>query len=226
MEALISKFRDIVGPEWVFTHEHQLRTYESDGLLQYQALPAVAVLPGDGDQVRDVVAACAAANVPFVPRGAGSGLSGGALPIKEGVLIVLSRLTRVLEVDLDNGRICVEPGVTNVNVSAAVGPSFFYPPDPSSQIVCSIGGNVAENSGGAHCFKYGFTTNYVTGLEVVLADGEVIMLGGEEPDQPGYDLLGAFVGAEGTLGIATAITVRVVPSPEATRTLVAFFDST
>jgi glycolate oxidase len=226
MEALISKFRDIVGPEWVFTHEHQLRTYESDGLLQYHALPAVAVLPGDGDQVRDVVAACAAANVPFVPRGAGSGLSGGALPIADGVLIVLSRLTRVLEVDLDNGRVCVEPGVTNVNVSAAVGPNFFYPPDPSSQIVCSIGGNVAENSGGAHCFKYGFTTNYVTGLEVVLADGEVITLGGEELDQPGYDLLGAFVGAEGTLGIATKVWLRVVPVPEATRTLVAFFDST
>ncbi|GAA0909539.1 FAD-linked oxidase C-terminal domain-containing protein [Virgisporangium aurantiacum] len=226
MEPLIQKLRDIVGDEWLFTHEHQLRTYESDGLLQYHALPAVAVLPGDGEQVRAVVMACADANVPWVPRGAGSGLSGGALPVADGVLIVLSRLTKVLEIDLDNGRVCVEPGVTNVSVSAAVAPDFFYPPDPSSQIVCTIGGNVAENSGGAHCFKYGFTTNYVTGLTVVLSDGEEIELGGPELDAPGYDLLGAFVGAEGTLGIATKVWLRVVPVPESTRTLVAFFDST
>jgi glycolate oxidase len=226
MEPLIQKLRAIVGDAWTFTHDHQLRTYESDGLLQYHAKPAVAVLPGDGEQVRAVVAACAAAGVPWVPRGAGSGLSGGALPLTDGVLIVLSRLTKVLAVDLANGRVCVEPGVTNVSVSAAVAPNFFYPPDPSSQIVCSIGGNVAENSGGAHCFKYGFTTNYVTGLEVVLADGSVVNLGGSELDQPGYDLLGAFVGAEGTLGIATKVWLRVVPVPESTRTLVAFFDST
>ena len=159
-------------------------------------------------------------------RGAGSGLSGGALPIADGVLIVVSRMKRVLEVDLDNHRICVEPGVTNANVSKAVGPGFFYPPDPSSQIVCSIGGNVAENSGGAHCFKYGFTTNYVTGLEVVLADGELVQIGGMELDHPGYDLLGAFVGSEGTLGVATKVWLRVVPSPETVKTLVAFFDTT
>src|SRR5262249_22179149 len=131
-----------------------------------------------------------------------------------------------LEVDLDNGRVCVEPGVTNAAVSAAVAPDFFYPPDPSSQIVCTIGGNVAENSGGAHCFKYGFTTTYVMGLEVVLPDGEVVQLGGVEPDQPGYDLTGAFVGSEGTLGIATKVWLRVVPRPESIRLLVAFFDST
>jgi glycolate oxidase len=139
---------------------------------------------------------------------------------------VLSRMRRILEVDLVNQRIVVEPGVTNVEVSQAVGPTHFYPPDPSSQIVCSIGGNVAENSGGAHCFKYGFTTNYVTGLEVVLSDGEIVTFGGKELDRPGYDLLGAFVGSEGTLGIATKITLRVVPVPETTRTLVAYFDST
>ena len=142
------------------------------------------------------------------------------------MLIVLSRMKRILEIDLENGRVCVEPGVTNANVSAAVGPEFFYPPDPSSQIVCSIGGNVAENSGGAHCFKYGFTTNYVTGLELVLTDGELIQVGGYELDPPGYDLLGAFVGSEGTLGVATKVWLRVVPSPEAVRTLVAFFDHT
>src|SRR5205085_7718556 len=203
----------------------QLRTYESDGLLQYQVTPGVVVLPGTVAEVRGVVRACWAAGVPWVARGAGSGLSGGALPVAQGVLIALTRMRAVLEVDLPNQRIVVQPGVTNVEVSAAVGPTHFYPPDPSSQIVCSIGGNVAENSGGAHCFKYGFTTNYVTGLEVVLPDGELVWLGGG-PDQPGYDLLGAFVGSEGTLGVATKIALRVVPVPAAVRTLVAFLDGT
>ena len=216
----------IVGDDWVFTQAHQLRTYESDGLLQYQAVPAAAVLPGTAEEVRQVVAWCARNEVPWVARGAGSGLSGGALPVADGVLIVLSRLKRILEIDLDNHRVCVEPGVTNLSVSAAVGPAFFYPPDPSSQIVCSIGGNVAENSGGAHCFKYGFTTNYVTGLEVVLTDGTMVTLGGPELDAPGYDLLGAFVGSEGTLGVATKVWLRIVPSPESVKTLVAFFDTT
>ncbi len=226
LRELVGELRGIVGDEWVYTHEHQLRTYESDGLLQYQVTPAAAVLPGTAEEVRRVVAACAKVEVPWVARGAGSGLSGGALPIEDGVLIVLSRMKRILEIDLENGRMCVEPGVTNANVSAAVGPGFFYPPDPSSQIVCSIGGNVAENSGGAHCFKYGFTTNYVTGLELVLADGSLIQVGGYELDAPGYDLLGAFVGSEGTLGVATKVWLRVVPSPETVKTLVAFFDTT
>jgi len=226
ISALVDELRDIVGADWVYTAEHQLRTYESDGLLQYRVTPAAAVLPATAEQVQGVVRACAQAGVAWVARGAGSGLSGGALPIEDGVLIVVSRMKRVLEIDLDNHRICVEPGVTNANVSAVVGPEFFYPPDPSSQIVCSIGGNVAENSGGAHCFKYGFTTNYVTGLEVVLADGELVQIGGTELDHPGYDLLGAFVGSEGTLGVATKVWLRVVPSPETVKTLVAFFDST
>src|SRR4051812_18980021 len=223
--GLLAELRRICGEEWVYTQEHELRTYESDGLLQYQALPAAAVLPGSAEQVQAVVRACARENVPWVARGSGSGLSGGALPVSEGVLIVVSRMNRILEIDRDNARVCVEPGVTNASVSAALAPDFFYPPDPSSQIVCSIGGNVAENSGGAHCFKYGFTTNYVCGLEVVLPDGSVVQLGGKELDLPGYDLHGVFVGSEGTLGVATAITVRVVPSPESERTLVAFFDS-
>jgi glycolate oxidase len=226
ISPLVQELRRIAGDGWVYTAEHQLRTYESDGLLQYRSTPAAAVLPAGADEVQAVVRACAQHEVAWVARGAGSGLSGGALPVKDGVLIVLSRMKRILEIDLDNGRICVEPGVTNANVSAAVGPGFFYPPDPSSQIVCSIGGNVAENSGGAHCFKYGFTTNYVTGLEVVLADGELVQIGGHELDPPGYDLLGAFVGSEGTLGVATKVWLRVVPAPEAVRTLVAFFDST
>jgi glycolate oxidase len=226
LRALVEELRGIVGDAWVYTAEHQLRTYESDGLLQYHAIPAAAVLPGTAEEVAGVVGACARAGVPWVARGAGSGLSGGALPVADGILVVVSRMKRILEIDLDNQRICVEPGVTNAAVSAAVGPAYFYPPDPSSQIVCSIGGNVAENSGGAHCFKYGFTTNYVTGLELVLADGETVQIGGKALDPAGYDLLGAFVGSEGTLGVATKVWLRVVPSPETVKTLVAFFDST
>jgi glycolate oxidase len=224
--ALIDDLRAIAGPDHVLTDRDQRRTYESDGLLQYAVVPGAVVLPGTAEEVRRVVAACHGAGVPWVARGAGSGLSGGALPVEEGVLVALTRLRRILEVDLVNQRVVVEPGVTNLAVSHAVAPTHFYPPDPSSQVVCSIGGNVAENSGGAHCFKYGFTTNYVTGLEVVLADGTAVELGGKELDRPGYDLLGAFVGSEGTLGVATRITLRVVPAPAAVRTMVAFFAST
>ena len=224
--GLIDDLRAIAGDEHVLVDRDQRRTYESDGLLQYAVLPGVVVLPGTAEEVRRVVSACHAGGVPWVARGAGSGLSGGALPVEDGVLVALTRLRRILEVDLVNQRVVVEPGVTNLAVSHAVAPTHFYPPDPSSQVVCSIGGNVAENSGGAHCFKYGFTTNYVTGLEIVLADGTAVELGGKELDRPGYDLLGAFVGSEGTLGVATRITLRVVPAPAAVRTLVAFFAST
>ncbi len=223
---LIEELRAACGDDNVVTHPHQLRTYESDGLLRYRVTPRAVVLPGSAEEVQRVLRACHEAEVPWVARGSGTGLSGGALPVEEGVVIGVNRMNRVLEVDLPNQRLVVQPGVTNLDVSKAAGPTHFYPPDPSSQIVCSIGGNVAENAGGAHCFKYGFTTNYVTGLELVLPDGELIEIGGKELDQPGYDLLGAFVGSEGTLGIATKITVRVVPVPEAVRTLVAFFADT
>jgi glycolate oxidase len=218
---LIARLEAICGLQHVLTHPDALATYRSDGLAHYRETPLAAVLPATGEQVRDVVQSCYEARVPWVARGAGTGLSGGALPIAEGVLIVLARLRRILEVRLEDSAVVVEPGVTNLAVSRAVGPTHFYPPDPSSQIVCSIGGNIAENSGGAHCFKYGFTTNYVTGLEVVLTDGTVAEL---HRDAPGYDLLGAFVGSEGTLGVATKIELRVVPAPEAVRTLLAFFD--
>jgi glycolate oxidase len=224
--GLAERLEGVVGRDHLITHERQLATYASDGLLQYAVMPGLVVLPGSAEEVTAVVRACHEAEVPWVARGAGSGLSGGATPVEDGVLIGLSRLRRILEVDLDNGRVLVEPGVTNIAVSQAVAPTHFYPPDPSSQIVCTIGGNVAENSGGAHCFKYGFTTNYVTGLELVLSDGSEVTLGGPELDHPGYDLLGAFVGSEGTLGVATRIWLRVIPKPEAVRTLVAFFGST
>ncbi|MFL5823278.1 MAG: FAD-linked oxidase C-terminal domain-containing protein [Solirubrobacteraceae bacterium] len=220
---LIRRLQAICGREHVLTQHDELATYRSDGLAQYRQTPVAAVLPADADQVRDVVQACFEAGVPWVARGSGTGLSGGALPVADGVLIVLARLRRILSVDLEDARVVVEPGVTNLAVSRAVAPTHFYPPDPSSQIVCSIGGNIAENSGGAHCFKYGFTTNYVTGLELVLTDGTVVQL---DQDTPGYDLLGAFVGSEGTLGVATRITLRVIPRPESVRTMVAFFEDT
>ena len=220
---LISRLRQICGREFVLVHQHELATYRSDGLLHYRQTPAAAVLPGTAEQVKHVVRACYEAGVPWVARGAGTGLSGGALPHADGILIVLSRLRRILSIDLDDGQVVVEPGVSNLSVSRAVAPSHFYPPDPSSQIVCSIGGNVAENSGGAHCFKYGFTTNYIVALEIVLSDGSVVSL---DRDAPGYDLLGAFVGSEGTLGVATRITLRVIPAPESVRTMLAFFADT
>jgi glycolate oxidase len=219
----ISRLEEICGAEHVLTHPDALATYQSDGLAQYRQKPLAAVLPATAAEVRSVVRACFEEGIPWVARGAGTGLSGGALPIAEGLLIVLARLRRILSVELADSRIVVEPGVTNLAISRAVAPTHFYPPDPSSQIVCSVGGNVAENSGGAHCFKYGFTTNYVIGLDVVLSDGAVVEL---SRDDPGYDLLGAFVGSEGTLGVATRIVLRVVPAPEAVRTLVAFFEDT
>jgi glycolate oxidase len=223
--GLISTLRRVLPDDRLLTDRTSLSTYRSDGLLHYRVAPGCVVLPETEGEVVAVVRACRDAGVPWVARGSGTGLSGGAVPVTEGILISLSRMRRILSVNLDDDRVQVEPGVTNADVSRAVAPTHFYPPDPSSQIVCSIGGNVAENSGGAHCFKYGFTTNYVVGLRVVLSDGEVVRLGGDELDRPGYDLLGAFVGSEGTLGIATRITLRVVPVPEVARTLVAYFDS-
>ncbi|HEY2651344.1 MAG TPA: FAD-linked oxidase C-terminal domain-containing protein [Solirubrobacteraceae bacterium] len=220
---LVGRLQRICGAEHVLTHPDVLATYRSDGLAHYRQTPLAAVLPASGEEVHQVVRACFEAQVPWVARGSGTGLSGGALPVAEGILIVLARMRRVLSVELDDGRVVVEPGVTNLAISKAVAPTHFYPPDPSSQVVCSIGGNIAENSGGAHCFKYGFTTNYVTGLEIVLTDGSVVAL---DRDMPGYDLLGAFVGSEGTLGVATKIALRVIPRPASVRTLVAFFDGT
>jgi glycolate oxidase len=226
-DALIQRLTDVVGAHGVISERNQLRTYECDGLTAFRVVPSVVVLPETAEQVQAVVRACQEAGVPFVARGSGTGLSGGALPVADGVLVVLARMRGIVEVDHDNQRAVVEPGVLNLQVSKAVaGDGFYYAPDPSSQQVCSIGGNVAENSGGAHCLKYGFTTNHVTGLEVVLPDGELVHLGGKAPDPPGYDLLGAFVGSEGTLGIATKVTLRLVRKPEAVRTLMAAFQGT
>jgi glycolate oxidase len=214
----------ICGPANVVSDPMELATYECDGLTAHRCRPALAVLPSTAEQVAQVVAACAAARVPYVARGSGTGLSGGALPHADGVLIVMSRMRRVLEIDAAGRRAVVEPGVTNLAVSKAAEPyGLFYAPDPSSQQVCSVGGNVAENSGGAHCLKNGFTVHHVTGLEIVTPQGELTWLGDGTGAAPGYDLLGAFIGSEGTLGIATKIVVRLTPIPESVTTLLAAF---
>ena len=227
IEALARRLRREIGDLGVLTDRQELRTYECDGLAVYKVVPALVALPETAQQVGAVVRACVEAGVPFVARGAGTGLSGGALPHADGVLVVTSKLRRIVDLDIPNQRAVLEPGVINLDITRAAAPhGYYYAPDPSSQQVCSIGGNVAENSGGAHCLKYGFTTNHVTGAEVVTPDGDVVRLGGKAPDPPGYDLLGAFVGSEGTLGIATEVTVRLLRAPESVRTLLAGFAST
>ncbi|MDZ5444930.1 FAD-linked oxidase C-terminal domain-containing protein [Micromonospora sp. 4G57] len=227
LTALAAALRAAVGPDRVLSDRQELRTYECDGLAQYKVVPALVALPADAAQCAAVVRACVAAGAPFVARGSGTGLSGGALPHADGVLIVTSQMRDILEVAPSDERAVVQPGVINLAVSRAANPhGWYYAPDPSSQQICSIGGNVAENSGGAHCLKYGFTTNHVTGVELVTPDGDRVRLGGRAPDAPGYDLLGAFVGSEGTLGIATEVTVRLTRLPESVRTLLAAFDST
>jgi glycolate oxidase len=222
LDGLTERLRKIAGAESVITDPADLRTYECDGLTYHRATPGVVVLPGTAEQIAEIVRACAAEGVPYIARGSGTGLSGGALPRTDGVLIVTSRMRRILEIDIKNQRAVVEPGVINLDVTKAVRPhGYYYAPDPSSQQICSIGGNVAENSGGAHCLKYGFTVNHVLACEVVTPDGEITQI----TDAPGYDLLGAFVGSEGTLGITTKITVRLTRLPETVQTLLAAFDS-
>src|SRR3954464_10308356 len=224
---LAGRLRAELGPARVITDRQELRTYECDGLAHYRVVPALVALPQDTAQVAAVVRACAEAGVPFGARGSGTGLSGGALPHADGVLVVTAQMRHIVEVAPADERAVVEPGVINLQVTRAATPhGYYYAPDPSSQQICSIGGNVAENSGGAHCLKYGFTTNHVTGLEVVNPDGDLVRLGGRAPDAPGYDLLGAFVGSEGTLGIATEVTVRLMRLPETVRTMLAAFPST
>src|SRR3984885_8295695 len=217
---------DICGAPNVITDPLELRTYECDGLTSHRAPPALVGLPSSAEQVAAVVRTCAAANVIFVARGSGPGLSGGAVPHAEGVLIVMSRMRRVLKIDAVARRAVVEPGVTNLSVTEAVRPfGLFYAPDPSSQVVCSVGGNVAENSGGAHCLKHGFTVNHVLGLEIVTPAGELTWLGDGTGVTSGYDLLGAFTGSEGTLGIVTKIVVKLTPAPETVHLVLAAYDS-
>jgi glycolate oxidase len=224
--AILEEFRTVVGEQGLISSPEQVRTYECDGLTNFRVVPLAVLLPTSTEQVQGIVRICHRERIPFVARGSGTGLSGGALPVKGGIVISLARMKRILSVDLPNARVEVEPGVINLEVTGRVAAAnFFYAPDPSSQSVCTIGGNVAENSGGAHCLKYGFTTTHVLGLEVVLPDGNVVNLGGNTLDAPGYDLAGVFVGAEGTLGIATKVILRIVKRPELIQTLLAAFNT-
>ena len=208
-DQFINQLRDVCG-EAVLTDPLELLTYECDGLPHLRHAPPAVVLPSSAEQVREVVRLCHRHGVPFVARGHGSGLSGGALPIPGGLVIGLARLNRVLDVDIPNRRVTVEPGVTNLEITRQVAPyGFYYAPDPSSQQVCSIGGNVAENSGGAHCLKYGFTVHHVLGVEAVTPDGDIVQ-----------------VGSEGTLGVVVEVVLRILRRPEATRTFFATFPST
>ena len=218
--------RAIVPGEGVIVAEDELRAYESDGLTAYRQIPMIAVLPEATEQVSRILRYCHEQGIKVVPRGAGTSLSGGALPLADGILLGLGKFNRVLEVDFENRCAVVQPGVTNLGVTNTVAHAgFYYAPDPSSQIACSIGGNVAENSGGVHCLKYGLTTNNLLGLEVVLIDGTVLRVGGKHLDSEGYDLLGLLTGSEGLLGVVTEVTVRILKKPETARALLIGFPS-
>jgi len=225
--ALAARFAAIVGEANCISDPAGLRTYECDALATFRVPPGLVVLPGAAAEVVEVVKLAHEAGLPIVPRGSGTGLSGGALPVPGCLLLGLARMRRILEIDFRNQWMRVEPGVVNIEITKRLAPrGYYYAPDPSSQLVCTIGGNVAENSGGAHCLKYGFTTNHVLGATVVLADGTVVALGGPVLDPPGYDLRGALVGSEGTLGVVVEVVLRILRLPEATRTLFATFPST
>jgi glycolate oxidase len=223
-DQLIKSLRAIVGEHYALIEKEDVIVYEQDGSI-FQVMPEIVVLPGNVEEVAAVVKTAKRFGVPIVPRGSGTGLAGGAVPAEGGIVLSLTRLNRILKIDLENRIALVEPGVINADVTKAVAKDgYFYAPDPSSQAACSIGGNVANNSGGPHTLAYGVTTNHVLGLEVVLDNGKIIWLGGEVPDTPGYDLCGVFVGSEGTMGIVTKVAVRLMRTRESVRTLLAIFD--
>jgi glycolate oxidase len=226
-EQIAAALRRIVPGEGVIVAEPLRRVYESDGLTAYRQPPLVVVLPSTVAQVAAIMRYCRAEGVKIVPRGAGTSLSGGALPLADGVLLGMAKFNRILDIDLDNRCVVAQPGVTNLAITQAVeGAGFYYAPDPSSQIACTIGGNVAENSGGVHCLKYGVTTNNLLGLEIVLIDGEVVRLGGKHFDAEGYDLMGVMTGSEGLLGVVTEVTVRILKKPPTARALLIGFAET
>ncbi len=223
-QSLRREMEALLGRGGVISEPDELLVYESDGLTLFRALADFVAFPRNADQVSALVKIANREGMPFVARGAGTGLSGGCLPAEGGLVISLMRMNRVLEVDYDNQVAVVEPGLVNLHLSWAVGPQgFYYAPDPSSQQACTIGGNIANNSGGPHTLKYGVTTNHVLGLEVVMPDGEIVWLGGKTRDTQGYDLVGLFVGSEGTFGIATKIVVRILKKPQAVKTVLAVF---
>src|SRR5579864_6865862 len=223
---IVKALRAILADEAVIATEREMKPYESDGLTAYRQLPLVVVLPQTTEEVARVLRYCHENGIKVVPRGAGTSLSGGALPLGVGVLLGMAKFNRIREVDFANRVAVVEPGVTNLAVTQAVEhEGFYYAPDPSSQIACTIGGNLAENAGGVHCLKYGVTTNNVLGCEIVLITGEIVRLGGKHLDAAGYDLLGVVIGSEGLLGVVTEVTVRILKKPEAARALLIGFPS-
>ncbi|MEX6634736.1 FAD-linked oxidase C-terminal domain-containing protein [Hyphococcus lacteus] len=222
----VSALRTIVPGEGVIDDTVALAAYECDGLTAYRQKPMIAVLPETVDQVSEVLRYCHNVGLKVVPRGAGTSLSGGALPLADGIILGLGKFNKILDVDYENQCAVVQPGVTNLAITHAVtNDGFYYAPDPSSQIACSIGGNVAENAGGVHCLKYGTTTNNLMGVEIVLMDGTVLRLGGKSLNEPGLDLLGVICGSEGLLGVVTEVTVRILPVPEIRRALLLGFNS-
>ncbi len=223
---IVTALREIVPGEGVISGEREMRPYKSDGLTAYRQIPMVVVLPDTTEQVSRVLRFCHAEGIKVVPRGAGTSLSGGALPLADGVLLGMAKFNRIREIDFTNRVAVVEPGVTNLAVTQAVEHAgFYYAPDPSSQIACTIGGNVAENSGGVHCLKYGMTTNNLLGCELLLIDGEIVRLGGKHLDAGGYDLLGVVTGSEGLLGVITEVTVRILKRPQCARAALVGFAS-
>jgi glycolate oxidase len=225
-EEIVADMRVIVPGEGVVDAVNSMRAFESDGLTAYRQLPLVVVLPETTAQVSRILKYCSDRNIRVVPRGSGTSLSGGALPLEDAVLLVMSRFNRILDIDYANRAVVAQPGVTNLGITKAVEEEgFYYAPDPSSQIACSIGGNVAENSGGVHCLKYGLTANNVLGVEMVLMNGEVVRLGGKHLDAEGYDLLGLMTGSEGLLGVVTEVTVRILQAPETARAMLVGFPS-
>jgi glycolate oxidase len=224
--TVLEDLQRIVGPANLIQNHEEKLVYECDGLTMFKAIPDVVVFPTSTQQVAEVVRVAHQQRIPFVARGGGTGLSGGALATEGGIMIALTKLNQILEIDLENQRAVVQPGVVNLWITQAVAAQgYYFAPDPSSQQACTIGGNVAENSGGPHTLKYGVTTNHVLGLEIVLPDGRIIETGGPAEDCPGYDLTGLMVGSEGTLGIVTKVTVRLLRTPEAVKTLMAVFES-
>ena len=222
--AIVASLQVIVPGEGVIADDTRLRAYECDGLSAYRAVPLAVVLPETTAQVAAILELCAAERIKVVPRGAGTSLSGGALPLTDGIVLGMAKFNRILDVDLENRTVTAQPGVTNLGITKAVEHAgFYYAPDPSSQIACTIGGNVGENSGGVHCLKYGLTTNNVLGLEIVLPNGEVVRLGGQHLDGDGYDLIGLMTGSEGLLGIVTEVTVRILQKPQTARALLIGF---
>jgi glycolate oxidase len=223
---VINLLRKRLPAHCLLSDPEDLRPYECDALSAYRRLPLAVVLPETPDQVQVTLQSCAELRVPVVARGAGTGLSGGALPLTDGVLLSLARFNRILDIDVENRTARVEPGVTNLSISKAVEPfGLYYAPDPSSQIACSIGGNVAENAGGVHCLKYGLTVHNIQKLEILTFEGETLTIGGEALDSPGYDLLALLTGSEGLLGVITEVTVRLLAKPETAQVVLAAFDS-